>query len=159
DLSEAHARLDSCRADPELVRLARACLAPLREQRLPDAGAVARAVAEYQEGVRDRLRWAEMERTQVEVRAREERRRRRLTFWLLPGLMGLGGLAAWGSWRLERRRADAREAEERQAERAREAAEAALTRLDELRRQARWQEAQGLLSAVGALMAEGPEPL
>src|SRR5262249_15483071 len=168
DLSEAHARLDSCRADPELVRLARACLAPLREQRLPDAGAVARAVAEYQEGVRDRLRWAEVERTQVEVRASEEGRRRRLTVWLSAALLGVGGVAglggggvgaAGGSWRLERRRAEARAAEERQAERALEASEAALTRLDELRRQARWREAQGLLSAVQALMVEGPEPL
>src|SRR5262249_1374914 len=51
DLADAHARLDSCRADAELVRLARACLAPQRNDRPPDASTVAAAVAAYHVGV------------------------------------------------------------------------------------------------------------
>src|SRR5262249_8863579 len=43
EAEEALARLDGCGADAELVRLAKACLARRREDRLRDAGAVAEA--------------------------------------------------------------------------------------------------------------------
>jgi serine/threonine-protein kinase len=47
DLTGAVARLESCSARRELVRLARACLAADQEQRPRDARAVAQAVADY----------------------------------------------------------------------------------------------------------------
>jgi tetratricopeptide (TPR) repeat protein/tRNA A-37 threonylcarbamoyl transferase component Bud32 len=159
DLSEAHARLDACGADPELVRLARLCLAPRRDDRPLDAGAVARAVAEYQESVRDRLRWAELERARAEVSAREERKRRRVTAWLALAVLALAALAASGIWRLERQRAVARGDTQRQEDRTREAAERALDRLAELREQARWEEAEATLTAALRLLEEGPAAL
>jgi hypothetical protein len=44
DLDDALARLEGCGADPELVRLARACLAADPAARPADAGEVAAAV-------------------------------------------------------------------------------------------------------------------
>jgi tetratricopeptide (TPR) repeat protein len=59
-LDGAFARLGGCGADPELIDLCRRCLAPNAADRLPDAKAVADAVAAYREAVearaeRDRL--------------------------------------------------------------------------------------------------------
>jgi tetratricopeptide (TPR) repeat protein len=159
DLSEAHTRLDSCGADPDLVRLARACLAPQPGQRLVNAGAVARAVAEYQEGVSDRLRCAEVERARVEVGVREERTRRRLTVWLATLLLVLAGLSAGVVWVTDRERAEVRAAQQRQAEQAGEAAQTALVRMEELRRAARWQEADAVLAGALGRVAEGPPEL
>src|SRR5207248_359826 len=67
-------RLDRCGADAELVLLARACLAPRRDDRPADGRAVAEAVSAYLKGVQERQRQAELART----RAEEERQRRRL---------------------------------------------------------------------------------
>src|SRR5206468_5010046 len=76
DVGDAHARLGASGADGELVALAKACLAPDREARPPDAGEVARAVAAYQAGVAERLRGAELERAAAQARAEEEGRTR-----------------------------------------------------------------------------------
>ncbi len=60
DLSDAFARLDACGADGELVRLARECLAPLREHRPANGAAVAQRVGQYLAGVQQRCarrRW------------------------------------------------------------------------------------------------------
>src|SRR5262245_44598137 len=62
DLADAFARLDACGADAELVRLAKRCLTPDREQRPRDASEVADAVVAYQAGVEARARKAEPER-------------------------------------------------------------------------------------------------
>jgi serine/threonine-protein kinase len=92
-------RLDSCGADPELVVLARACLAPDPADRPADAGAVAEAVRSYLDGVQDKLRRAEVERAEAQVKAREERKRRRLAVALaaavLVCVLGAGGTALW----------------------------------------------------------------
>ena len=89
DMSEAFVRLDRCGADAELIDLAKKCLAPEAEQRLPDAGAVAREVRRYLDTVQERLRQAELERTAAEAREKEaklkvcaERRARRMTIGL-----------------------------------------------------------------------------
>ena len=62
DLDDALSRLDSCQADPELIALAKSCLAPERDDRPRDAKIVADAVKSYRDGVEDRLRRAELER-------------------------------------------------------------------------------------------------
>src|SRR5262249_57740098 len=77
DRADAFARLDGCGAEAELVLLAKAFLAPDRADRPRDAGAVAAAVAAYEEGVQQRLRQAELERARAQVREAEERKRRR----------------------------------------------------------------------------------
>jgi serine/threonine protein kinase len=77
DLSDAFARLDDCGADAELIALVKKCLAPLPQDRPPDAGEVARRVTAYREGVEKRLREAEVERAAAEARAEAEARERR----------------------------------------------------------------------------------
>jgi serine/threonine-protein kinase len=71
EVAGAFARLDGCGADAELVALAKECLSPEIAQRPGDAGAVARRVAAYQQGVQDRLRSAERERAAADARAEE----------------------------------------------------------------------------------------
>src|SRR5262249_41351517 len=109
DLAEAWARLDGCRADAELVQLAKDCLAVDREARPADASAVAEAVAAYQAGVEQRLRRAELERAAAEVKAGEERKRRRLTVALAAAGLLLVCLAGAGAWWHQHQR-DVREA-------------------------------------------------
>src|SRR5262245_34115701 len=69
-LGPAFARLDGCGADPELSALAKRCLAAEKADRPADAREVAQAVADHLGGVRERLRQAQLERAQAEVRAR-----------------------------------------------------------------------------------------
>jgi serine/threonine-protein kinase len=78
DLGDAFARLNGCGADAELITLARACLAPRKEDRPRDAGAVSATLAGYQAGVRDRLRRVELERAAAEARAEEEKQTRQV---------------------------------------------------------------------------------
>jgi tetratricopeptide (TPR) repeat protein len=128
-LEGAYARLDACGADPELVALARACLAPEPAQRPRHAGVVADAVATYQTQVQEKLRQAEMAQAQAQVQAREERKRRRLTValaLLLLVLLGSGGGVAWWSeqQQVERDKEEALRLAERDKERALRLAEA-----------------------------------
>ncbi|HEY7312579.1 MAG TPA: serine/threonine-protein kinase [Gemmataceae bacterium] len=59
DMTEAFARLDSCGADAELIRLAKACLAPAPEARPGDAAEVARRVKRCRDEVAARQAQAE----------------------------------------------------------------------------------------------------
>jgi serine/threonine-protein kinase len=87
DLSGAFARLDGCGAEDELVRLAKACLAPNREDRPANGAAVAEAVSAYLAGVQERLRQAEVGQARAEARAEGERKRRRLAMTLAAALL------------------------------------------------------------------------
>lgn len=101
DLSDAYSRLDACGADAELIALAKKCLAPWPEDRYANGTEVAAAVTAYREGVRERLKQAELARERAQVQAREERRRRRLAFILAASLAILAlGAAAAGVWYL-----------------------------------------------------------
>jgi serine/threonine-protein kinase len=151
DLADAFARLEACAADAALVRLAKACLHADREGRPADAGAVERAVTAHLEGVRERLRQAELERAASQARAREERKRRRLKAGLAAALLALAALgAAAGLW------LNAQQAE-RQAELARQAraVEAALEQTAALQRQGRWAEAKAVLDQAESRQGEG----
>jgi tRNA A-37 threonylcarbamoyl transferase component Bud32 len=61
DVTEAFARLDGCGADAELIRIAKECLAPAREARPTDAGALAGRVKRYRDEVAARQAQAERE--------------------------------------------------------------------------------------------------
>jgi serine/threonine protein kinase/thiol-disulfide isomerase/thioredoxin len=87
DLAEALTRLEQCGADAALTDLCRECLAVDRRQRPRHAGVVARRVAEYQTEVEARLRKAELERTQAQVKTWEERKRRRLAITLSSAVL------------------------------------------------------------------------
>jgi serine/threonine protein kinase len=96
ELDDAFARLDACGAEPELVALAKRCLAKLAE-RPTDAAEVANAVARLRADAEERARRAELERAAAEVRVAEQRKRRRVWYALgavlLLGTAGSIGLA------------------------------------------------------------------
>ena len=94
-LADAHARLDQCGADAKLVELCRQCLSPEREARPRDAGAVAATIAGYLAGVEERARQAELERAAAEVRAAEQRKRRRVQLGLAAALILVPVVFAW----------------------------------------------------------------
>jgi tetratricopeptide (TPR) repeat protein len=78
DLADVLARLAGCGAEPELVALARRCLAANAADRPADARTVATEVADYRAGVEARLRLAETDRARAETQAAEEAKRRRV---------------------------------------------------------------------------------
>src|SRR5262245_31279267 len=65
-LDDAHTRLDGCGAEPELVALAKRCLATERDDRPADAEEVAQAVAELRAAADERARQAELDRVKAE---------------------------------------------------------------------------------------------
>lgn len=84
DLADAFVRLDGCGWEPDLVALAKRCLAGNPADRPADAGVVARAVGDIRSNAERRAREAELkqvkeeaERIQAQARARIERMRRR----------------------------------------------------------------------------------
>ena len=105
-----HNRLDACDAAPELVDLARRCLAPGKELRPRNAGALAKEVHDYLASSEERARQAELQATEARVKAVQERKARRLTLALattvLVAIVG-GGL---GYLHVEQQKADQRAA-------------------------------------------------
>ncbi len=128
DTAAVLAALTACPADPDLIGVARRCLAADPADRPADGVAVARLVAAYRGGVEDRLRAAERDRAAAEARAAEQRKRRRVQLALAAVLLvlvaGAGGVAVWRVREAADRRAEEvqRETEERE-QRARAAAE------------------------------------
>lgn len=97
DVSDAFARLGASGADADLIALARSCLAPDKEQRPVDAGAVAEAVARYQLQVQERLKQAELEQARLVTKAQQEkirRRDRRILGACIAALL-IAGAVAW----------------------------------------------------------------
>jgi serine/threonine-protein kinase len=134
DLENAFARLDACKADVELLRLAKRCLDPKLEARPRDAGELAAKLSAYLESVEARLRRAELERAAAEAKAQEERKRRRTALALGAAVLALvlvaGGATMW--WWQERT-AIVRDVE------------AALERVEASRAAGRWQEVRSSL--------------
>jgi serine/threonine protein kinase len=87
DVAEALSWLEQCGADAALTALCRECLAVEHQQRPRDAGVVGRRVADYQAAVEQRLRQAELERTEAEVKRGEGRKRRRLAVLLSSAVL------------------------------------------------------------------------
>jgi tetratricopeptide (TPR) repeat protein/tRNA A-37 threonylcarbamoyl transferase component Bud32 len=115
-LDDAHARLDVCGADQELVALARSCLLPAREVRPADAAAVARSVTSYLASIEERVRAAQIQAAEAHARGeeavataavererrRQEQRARRMTVALAAVVLAsvvAGGLAWRGAER------------------------------------------------------------
>jgi tetratricopeptide (TPR) repeat protein len=122
DLDDALQRLDRSGADADLVELCKRCLARRRDERPRHAGMVADAMAQYQAGVQERMRAADMARVAAQARAAEERKRRRVSVALL--LLALAFVAAVGGaavWYVMDQAARSEEARRREAEQAEEA--------------------------------------
>jgi serine/threonine-protein kinase len=169
ELTAARKRLHATGADRELVALVERCLAVSPEDRPADAGAVAGEVRRYQEGVRERLRQAELAQATARVEARGERKRRRLAVGLAAALVCLVGLAAGaGLWyQHDRNQRAAQEAQRRmrvEKDIARE-----MTEVEKHKRRAReltdhpvqWAvalaEARAALARVQSLLEEEPD--
>jgi serine/threonine-protein kinase len=149
DLGDTQARLTGCGADPQLLQLARRCLEPERETRPGDAGVLAREITAYLDGVQERLRQAELERTAAQARAAAEKRSRRLT-QTLGGLIALTllGLALAGGWWAEKR------------VRLRHDVDSDLNVAEESRANGKWAEARAAAErAHGRLGDSGPDDL
>jgi len=117
DLSGAFARLDGCGADPELIALAKRCLAPDPDDRPADGADVAELVAAYRAGVEQRLRAAELSRASTEAKALEQRKRRRAQTALVGTVaLLLAGLGAFGWWADRQSRARAAERDRTETE-------------------------------------------
>lgn len=78
DLRLALARLEECEIDPQLLDLAKRCLAPGKEDRPRTAGEVSDAISGYLESVQERSLQSELEKARAQARAEEERKRRKL---------------------------------------------------------------------------------
>jgi serine/threonine-protein kinase len=105
ELDGALGRLDACGAEPELIALAKSCLAAAPRDRPRDAGVVVAALATHLAGVRERLKAAELARARAESRAAEERKRRLLVAGLAASLIALATLGGGGGALLARQRA------------------------------------------------------
>ncbi|MBI3860310.1 MAG: tetratricopeptide repeat protein [Planctomycetia bacterium] len=99
ELGAAWERLDGCGADPELVALAKRCLAPKADDRPRDAGQVAAEMARYLASVQERLQRTIVTQAEAEVTAREERKRRRLAVVLAAAVVVLiVSASVFGLW-------------------------------------------------------------
>jgi tetratricopeptide (TPR) repeat protein len=168
DLAAAHARLDGCGADAELMALCRRCLSPDPAERPANGQEVADGLTAYLDGVQQRLRTAERERAVAVAREAEQRKRRRVQLVLAAAVVLLlagGGAFAWWQERQasERRATEARltgerDAEERnKREQARQSIDADLKLATELRKQYKFEEA-GAALAQAREMATGGAP-
>jgi hypothetical protein len=93
DLAGAYSRLEACRADRELIDLARACLSPAPNDRPEDASVVEKRLTDYLASVEKRLRKAELARQRLR--------------WLAVGLAStLLALLAAGRSALQAKQAD-----------------------------------------------------
>jgi tetratricopeptide (TPR) repeat protein len=118
ELTDAFARIDqnSFHHDPELIALAKACLASERDDRPSNADEVAERMRLYHSRVQERLRQSEIARAEEKARAEEaikralvERDRFRLTVALAASVLGLiilgGGSGAYFAQQRAARRA------------------------------------------------------
>jgi serine/threonine protein kinase/formylglycine-generating enzyme required for sulfatase activity len=117
DLTGARARLAACDADPALIELALACLAPQRDARPADAAAIAERLGRHLAAVEQRAQEARIAAETERVRARAARQRQRL-FASLAAVVLVGLLLAAWLWRA--------------AETARRTAEVARAEFDQL---------------------------
>ena len=157
-LDDAFARLNACGAEPELVALCKQCLSPEQADRPANAGAVARAVAEFRAEAERRARQTELDR----VRFAEQRKRLRVQLALagaLVLLLAAGGAFAW--WSGERKAAEAKLEGERDAE-ARNKADQANKGIDtnlklsaDLRKQYKFKQAEAALAQAAELAKSG----
>jgi serine/threonine-protein kinase len=94
-LEDAHARLDACRAEPELIALCKRCLTAEQDARPRSAKVLAEAVQAFLSSVEERARAAQIEAAQAQVKAREERKVKRLAIALAAVVLAAGAGSAW----------------------------------------------------------------
>jgi tetratricopeptide (TPR) repeat protein len=153
-LDDAYARLDECGADPDLLGLAKRCLAPMRADRPEHAGEVAQAIAGHLAEAERRAHEAELEavreRGQLErerSHAQWERRAKKKTRALAAAVLAaiiFGGGAWFASDAQGRARAEA----------ARPQVDEAMEEATLLGGQGQWTEALAVARKARALAAD-----
>ncbi len=81
DMADAFARLDACAAEPELIALAKKCLAPDPADRFANGTEVANETARIRAEADERAKQAELNRTKAEADAHAQRKRRKVLAW------------------------------------------------------------------------------
>jgi eukaryotic-like serine/threonine-protein kinase len=104
EMAAALERLESCGAEPELIGLAKHCLASDRDDRPRSAREVVDAITAHLASVQERLRSAELARVAADARAVAERTRRRLTLALAASIIGTIVSGGGGWFWIERQR-------------------------------------------------------
>jgi predicted Ser/Thr protein kinase len=98
-LDDAFAALDGCGAEPDWVALCKKCLAPEPADRPADAGVVATEAAALRRATLERARRAEIATAEAEVKAAEERKRRRVWLRAVGAVAAVfaaaAGLSSW----------------------------------------------------------------
>ncbi|MCB9833142.1 MAG: protein kinase [Planctomycetes bacterium] len=149
DMSETAAALAGCAADPELIALARHCLAVVPGDRPGDAGVLAAALGDYLAAAEARTRQARVEAEAARASAAHERRARLMTLALGIVLVAVAAAVAWFVWRGDVER---REDLARRRERFREALADAGDHLD----RAEWSLAAESLTRARLVLGEPP---
>ena len=162
DLGEAHARLDGCGADPELVALCRRCLSPNPVDRPAHGQAVADGLTAYQNGVQERLRQAELAEAAAKTKTAEEAKGRRLRLALAGTVLVavLGGVVGTSIYLMQAQKAESDAALRAAADHARlgrnaEAVSGLLDQTMEALQAGDAAKAKVLLEAAGKRAAEG----
>jgi serine/threonine-protein kinase len=153
-VDECYTRLDQCGAAPELVALCKECLRPRQEERPPDAGAVAKAVAQLRVAAEERARQAELERVQAEIKAKAERKARRLTGALVASVVCLVVAILAGFALLQKKKAEQQARVDLALREAEVLHEDANRAGDDL---ARWGKARDAAQAAERLLADGQD--
>ncbi len=158
DLSAELSILDMSGTDPEVAAVCKACLAHNPADRPADGAAVATLVAEVRVRANERVRTAETARATAEVRANEERKRRRVQLALVGCVLGLV-VAAVGGWVwADRNAAMTTQADAYRRERATAAVEDAVTDSADLRRRGLYAQAGRRLSDARRAAADAGDP-
>lgn len=95
DVAAAFQALDRTAVDPELIEIAKRCLAPSPAERFPDGLALHERIARYREGVESRLRESEKARAAEVVRMAESAKRRRVWSIFVVVTIIFSGVAAY----------------------------------------------------------------
>ncbi|MBX3398889.1 MAG: tetratricopeptide repeat protein [Gemmataceae bacterium] len=98
DVTDAFARLEASAAEPELIALAKRCLAPDPADRFANGTEVANETARIRAEADERAKQAELDRTKAEADAHAQRKRRKVLTWsaaivfvvLVAGMIGTG---------------------------------------------------------------------
>ncbi len=147
DLDDAFARLDVSGADPELIAIAKSCLAADAASRPRDASKLATRVAQHLASVEARARRLELAVAEAHAKASSERRVRKLAV----GLAVVVVLGAAGTIWVQIDRAARRGETTRAASRAMESAQSFRAAARESRDPAAWARAVASAQAAAAL--------
>ncbi len=105
-VEDAFERLDACGADPELIALAKRCLAVEPQDRPAHAGELAAAIADHRAGAEERARKLELDRAAGQARRRAMARAAIALFVVLAAGIGI---SSWQAIRATQAEADTAE--------------------------------------------------